>query len=170
MIDSLSKALQKLSSNICNSKTTVSSYYTIGCIKVRLSDHTSTHTDYDLDIFNNGKSTYVVIPNIGTHKNLQWFTSIKDVIDFVIQFEKFAKMLVKPYILEQPKSDNSDYNAWKKMFHNMYVCKQVSLAKYLDRLYELSKSDCNITNKLKSLQPKPSSQKLVEIKKLLNEF
>lgn len=172
MTSKLSKSLLKLASKTVNSKTTVSDYYQIGCIKVRVSDHVSYSPNYDLAIYSNGKSTYCVMPNIGTRREMQWFTSVKQTIDFIIQFEKFARMLLKPYEPICRDFGNGkvceSHDAWKVTFQCLYDLGH-EYADKMDCLYEKSKSDSKIENALRALGPKKRDKKIETINQLLGE-
>ena len=137
----LTSALQKLSVNTYVSKGTSSSYFMIGCIKVRVSDHMSFNSDGDLTIFSNKRgshSVYAVIPLIGTYKEVQWFYSIKGVIDFIIKYESMARLMIKfPAGYNTKKDDTAikrlekyadiptdgkiDYMVWMKHLQFIYA-------------------------------------------------
>lgn len=172
MAKTLSEALTELSSKIIHSKCTISDYYQIGCIKVRVSDHASNSSDCDLAIFCNGKSTYCIIPNIGTWKSITWCTSIKEVIIFITQFEKFAQMLIKPFTpveREFVPSTSDVYNAWKSRYSEIYSCKKAPLREYLDKLFTLYQSDISIRQKVDDSRSLKTDEKVKLYKKLLGE-
>lgn len=143
----LSEKLKKLSTEVIPSNTTKSEYYVIGCIKVRVSDHMSVNSDSDLDVFYNGKSTFVVIPMIGIFKQVQWFTSANDVIDFIVKFEEIAKLLVKRHdiavkvvtgeetVEKDEESVITDYKKWKHTFQVFYKINIGNMGDRMDLLF-----------------------------------
>lgn len=169
MKQNLSKALLSMATKYNPSMTTVSDYYQIGCIKVRLSDHVSTHTNYDLDIFCNGRSTYCVMPNIGTHRNVMFFTSVKEVVEFIKQFEHFAKMLVKPYEEICREVDNTSYEFWQEKFKVFYGSRGGVLKEQLDKLYKKFLTDNTIMAKVVKCNGLKTDQKVEAYQKLLEE-
>ena len=156
----LSSELKKLANMVVYSKSTQSEYYNIGCIKIRVSDHMAVNIDSDLAIFatkdEKGKRyMYAVIPMVGTYKEVQWFTNIKGVIEFIVRFESIARILIKsPSGKSAAKSDieetrelsnniqevnqtesNVEYAEWKMKLATMYVKKNAEFKEILDELY-----------------------------------
>ena len=150
----LQSQLKSLSDNVRYAQRTVSTYYKIGSIIVRVSDHMSSSSKCDLMIFCNTvqkHSTYVAIPMIGTNKQVQWFTNVDDVIEFTIDFEKFARIFVgspessdnvKERIEENKKNevviDQISYNDWITKLNTFYNCKKVDFTFLLDEIYRLN--------------------------------
>lgn len=175
----LSEKLKKLSTEVIPSNTTKSEYYVIGCIKVRVSDHMSVNSDSDLDVFYNGKSTFVVIPMIGIFKQVQWFTSANDVIDFIVKFEEIAKLLVKRHdildAIEYQAAVNpeipsdydciTDYEKWRSVFQVLYRIKDGALKMQMDALF--SNNTPEIEVKLRHTGGLNASQKVIFVNKLV---
>lgn len=94
----LSKSLEQLADEVVYAQNTLSEYYTIGTIKVRYSDHMATDPDCDLALFSNTvnkRNVYIIIPTVGLFKEVQWFSKVEDVIDFIKRFESVARLLIK---------------------------------------------------------------------------
>lgn len=182
----LSSELKKLANSVVYSKTTFSEYYNIGCIKVRISDHmTFCSNCCDLTVFGSkdekGKRyTYVVIPMVGTFREVQWFTNIKGVIEFIVRFESIARLLIKnsglvqeqcdkQNVNEQPDNEKVDYCVWKTKFAVMYKEKDGELRSTLEEIYKLS-GDKITADKLMSISTLKHSEKVIQLKKLLNNI
>lgn len=173
MITNLSKSLQILADKVIYAESTLSEYYSIGCIKVRFSDHMSNDPDCDLAIFA-GKGAdrhyvYTVIPMIGTFKEVQWFTNVDAVIEFILRFESIARLLVKPpthndnqaerqmanaAIKEEEKTltnetaDNVSRGVWAQKLSGMYATKKLEVRMLLDEIYKIKPT----TKVLKDMQ------------------
>lgn len=138
----LSQQLKILADKVVYAELTLSEYYNIGCIKVRVSDHMSNDMDCDLAIFGSkdaaGKRyVYAVIPMVGTFKEVQWFTNASSVIDFIIKFESIARLLIKSPTRNTNQKERAEFNAMNKAKeeeaekkielepdkHNVTVCK-----------------------------------------------
>ena len=94
----LSKSLEQLADEVVYAQNTLSEYYTIGTIKVRYSDHMAADPDCDLALFSNTvnkRNVYIIIPTVGLFKEVQWFSKVEDVIDFIKRFESVARLLIK---------------------------------------------------------------------------
>lgn len=169
MKTNLSKSLEILADKTIYSETTLSEYYNIGCIKVRLSDHMSCNIDSDLVIFaakgNDRHHVYTVIPMVGTFKEVQWFTNVEAVIDFIIRFESIARLLIKSptpnnnraerhqanietLVKEQeqsiennPATPKVNFNTWKSKLIDSYSCKKQGLDSLLNEIYKFNGSE-----------------------------
>lgn len=169
MTNNLSKSLQALADKVIYAESTVSEYYNIGCIKVRLSDHMSCNIDSDLVIFaatgNDRHHVYTVIPMVGTFKEIQWFTNVEAVIDFIIRFESIARLLIKSptsnnnraerhqanvetltkeqeqHIANNPVIPKVDFNIWKTKLIDSYNCKKQGLDSLLNEIYRFDGSE-----------------------------
>jgi len=94
MSPKLIRELTKISSEVIDAETTLSKYFTIGCIKVRISDHYSSNNNCDLFLFRSGKG-YTAMPNLGTFREVKYFTNVTSLIDYIIQYEYFAMIFCK---------------------------------------------------------------------------
>lgn len=155
MKENLTLALSKLSKTYYQAKGTDSYYFKIGCIKVRISDHLSFNTDADLAIFGSKRDshyTYAIIPMIGTFKEVQWFYNTKDAIDFIITYERMARLMIKLPPNYEPKPEESskddkysdvpltgkiDHNVWKKHLQFIYLNKDETNAVLADKVWSL---------------------------------
>lgn len=169
MTSELSKALLKLSTNYVPALTTESDYYTIGCIRVRFSDHMSNEMDCDLAIFCNGKSTYCLIPYIGTWKEVRWFTSIKEIISYITNFEYFARTFVKTYtpVHRDITSCLTDDKEWNRKFAHLYSSKVLS--PYFPKLFQLYKDGKLTLLEMSRYVSMPKEKQIAKYKQLLGE-
>lgn len=169
MTSELSKALLNLSSNYHPAQTTESDYYTIGCIKVRFSDHMSNEMDCDLAIFCNGKSTYCLIPYIGTWKEVRWFTSIKEIISYITNFEYFARTFVKPFtpINREITPQMITEEEWEKKFKMQYRSR--ILSPYYPKLFQLYKDGKITMKEMNKMSCMPKEKQAAKYKQLLGE-
>lgn len=169
MTSELSKALLKLSTNYTPALTTESDYYTIGCIKVRFSDHMSNEMDCDLAIFYNGKSTYCLIPYIGTWKEVKWFTSIKETISYITNFEYFARTFVKPFtpVHRDITSQMITEEEWEKKFKVYYNSK--ILSPYFPKLFQLYKDGKITIAEMNVIITMRKERQIAKYKQLLGE-
>lgn len=181
----LEKRLAEISNSVVHSGSgTLSCYYEIGCIRVRVSDHFSTSSDGDLHIYHNGKSTYVIIPMIGTNKEVQWFNTVNDVIEFIVAFSRMARIMLKSpktasenetNDVEEPSSVITEkrhiieYRAWKKQFADWYaITKKYEMGAMMDSLYELyGDINPNVLVKLTSAKGRNAAQRYSLIKSLI---
>lgn len=156
MTNTLSKTLKSLADNVIYAETTLSEYYKIGCIKVRFSDHMANDMDCDLAIFCNTvhkQNVYVIIPMVGTYKEVQWFSNIADVVDFITRFESMARIMIKSpapadnhdelrasnVIAKQIEaSEKISYTKWCGQLSCMYNSKKLDFNTVLDNIYKLS--------------------------------
>lgn len=156
MTNTLSKTLKRLADNVIYAETTLSEYYKIGCIKVRFSDHMANDMDCDLAIFCNAvhkQNVYVIIPMVGTYKEVQWFSNVTDVVDFITRFESMARLMLKcpapadnqaerqasNIIAKQIEaSEKICYSEWRKQLTCMYESKKFDFHTILDDIYKLS--------------------------------
>ena len=115
----LSQQLKTLADKVVYAELTMSEYYNIGCIKVRVSDHMSNDMDCDLAVFGSkdvsGKRyVYAVIPMVGTFKEVQWFSNAKAVVNFIIRFESIARLLIKSPTRNNNQRERAEFNAANK--------------------------------------------------------
>jgi len=158
MTNTLTKTLKSLADNVIYAETTLSEYYKIGCIKVRFSDHMVNDMDCDLAIFCNTvhkQNVYIVIPMVGTYKEVQWFSNVAGVVDFITRFESMARIMLKSPV----PADNQDerqasnviakqieasekvsYTEWCKQLSYMYDCKKFDFKTMLDTIYAIDPS------------------------------
>ena len=158
MTNTLSKTLKSLADNVIYAETTLSEYYKIGCIKVRFSDHMANEMDCDLAIFCNTihkRNVYVVIPMIGSFKEVQWFSNVVDVVDFITRFESMARIMLKGPIPSDNKAERRATNAitkqietseklcysdWVLKLNVIYECKKFDFKTLLDAIYAIDPS------------------------------
>ena len=166
MTNTLSKTLKNLADNVIYAELTQSEYYKIGCIKVRFSDHMANDMDCDLAIFCNTihkQNVYVIIPMVGTFKEVQWFSNVADVVDFITRFESMARIMLKS---PAPADDQADrqasnviakqieaseklyYSDWLLKLNGIYECKKFDFKTLLDAIYTIDPS-IKMANKLK---------------------
>lgn len=163
MTNTLSKTLKSLADNVIYAETTLSEYYKIGCIKVRFSDHMANDMDCDLAIFCNTvhkQNVYVIIPMVGTYKEVQWFSNIADVVDFITQFESMARIMLKlpiPADNQEERhisnittkqieaSEKVSYIEWCGQLSCMYSCKKINFHTILDNIYKLNPTNETFT-------------------------
>ena len=158
MTNTLTKTLKSLADNVIYAERTLSEYYKIGCIKVRFSDHMANDMDCDLAIFCNTihkQNVYVIIPMVGTFKEVQWFSNVADVIDFITRFESMAKLMLKGPV---PSDDQAErqasnivakqiavdeklcYGDWLTKLSGAYECKKFDFKSLLDAIYAIDPS------------------------------
>ena len=158
MTNTLSKTLKSLADNVIYAETTLSEYYKIGCIKVRFSDHVANDMDCDLAIFCNTvhkQNVYVIIPMVGTFKEVQWFSNVADVVDFITRFESMARLMIKGPVPSDDQSERQASNAvakqiaaneklyygdWILKLNGMYNCKKFDFKTMLDAIYAIDPS------------------------------
>lgn len=169
MTSELSKALLKLATDYTPALTTESDYYTIGCIKVRFSDHMSNEMDCDLAVFCNGKSTYCLIPYIGTWKEVRWFTSIKEIISYITNFEYFARTFVKSFtpIHREVTPQMITEVEWEKKFKVYYNSK--ILSPYFPKLFQLYKDGKITMREMGEMSSMSKKKQVAKYKQLLGE-
>jgi hypothetical protein len=166
MTNNLTKTLKSLADNVIYAETTLSEYYKIGCIKVRFSDHIANDMDCDLAIFCNTihkQNVYVIIPMVGTFKEVQWFSNVTDAVDFIIRFESMARIMLKGPVPSdnQAKRQSSNiiakqieaseklcYNDWLLKLNGTYECKKFDFKTLLDAIYAIDPS-IKMVDKLK---------------------
>jgi hypothetical protein len=90
----LIETLTKHATNVTYAQSSNSIYFTINGIKVRVSDHHTTSTKYDLAVYSVNNS-YVCIPNNCPFKELIPCTKVTQVLNIIGQFA-FAKRLYAP--------------------------------------------------------------------------
>jgi hypothetical protein len=90
----LIETLTKHATNVTYATSSNSIYFTIDGIKVRVSDHHTTSTKYDLAVYSVNNS-YVCIPNNCPFKELIPCTKVTQVLKTIEQFA-FAKRLYAP--------------------------------------------------------------------------
>lgn len=160
MTNTLSKTLKSLADNVIYAEQTLSEYYKIGCIKVRFSDHMANDMDCDLAIFaskdDKGKRyAYVIIPMVGTFKEVQWFSNITDVVDFIKRFESMARLMIKGAVSSDDQaerrasnivakqieaSEKVSYGEWFLKLSSAYECKKFDFKTVLDSIYNIDPS------------------------------
>ena len=144
----LSQQLKSLADKVVYAESTLSEYYNIGSIKVRVSDHMSNEMDCDLAIFGSkdakGKHyVYTIIPMVGTFKEVQWFTNTNAVIEFITRFESIARLLIKPPTHNTNQKERAEYNSANKVITNSNeqpsnVCKdQIKFDTWMTKLATL---------------------------------
>jgi hypothetical protein len=92
----LIETLTKHATNVTYATSSNSIYFTIDGIKVRVSDHHTTSTKYDLAVYSVNNS-YVCIPNNCPFKELIPCTKVTQVLKTIEQFA-FAKRLYAPSV------------------------------------------------------------------------
>lgn len=90
----LIETLTKHATNVTYAQSSNSIYFTIDGIKVRVSDHHTTSTKYDLAVYSVNNS-YLCIPNNCPFKELIPCTKVTQVLKIIEQFA-FAKRLYAP--------------------------------------------------------------------------
>lgn len=166
MTNNLTKTLKSLADNVIYAETTLSEYYKIGCIKVRFSDHMANDMDCDLAIFCNTihkQNVYVIIPMVGTFKEVQWFSNVTDTVDFITRFESMARLMLKGPVPSdnQAKRQSSNiiakqieaseklcYGDWLLKLNTIYECKKFDFKTLLDAIYAIDPS-IKMVDKLK---------------------
>ncbi len=155
MTNTLSKTLKSLADNVIYAETTLSEYYKIGCIKVRFSDHIANDMDCDLAIFCNTihkQNVYVIIPMVGTFKEVQWFSNVADVVDFITRFESMARIMLKSPVPADNQAERQASNAiakqieaseklcygdWVLKLSGTYECKKFDFKTLLDAIFAI---------------------------------
>lgn len=158
MTNTLTKTLKSLADNVIYAETTLSEYYKIGCIKVRFSDHMANDMDCDLAIFCNTihkQNVYVIIPMIGSYKEVQWFSNVADVVDFITRFESMARIMLKSPVpaddqaerrasniiaKQMAASEKLSYDDWVSKLNGTYKCKKYDFKTLLDAIYVIDPS------------------------------
>ena len=158
MTNILSKTLKSLADNVIYAERTLSEYYKIGCIKVRFSDHIANDMDCDLAIFCNTvhkQNVYVIIPMVGTFKEVQWFSNITDVVDFIKRFESIARLMIKGAVSSDDQAERRasnivakqieanekvSYGEWFLKLSSAYECKKFDFKTVLDSIYNIDPS------------------------------
>ena len=166
MTNTLSKTLKSLADNVIYAETTLSEYYKIGFIKVRFSDHIANDMDCDLAIFCNTihkQNVYVIIPMVGTYKEVQWFSNVADVVDFIRRFESMARIMIKHPVPADNQaerqasnvvakqieaSEKISYGDWILKLSGTYECKKFDFKTLLDAIYAID-SSAKMIEKLK---------------------
>jgi hypothetical protein len=87
------KELQKISKNMQESTSTNSTYFYLNTIKIRVSDHHNISQNYHLNLIIL-KNNYLVIPNYGNYKKYLYFTNIKEVINFIKNYDLAYTILI----------------------------------------------------------------------------
>lgn len=90
----LIETLTKHATNVTYTQSSNSVYFTIDGIKIRVSDHHTTSTKYDLAVYSVNNS-YVCIPNNCPFKELIPCTKVTQILEIIKQFA-FAKRLYAP--------------------------------------------------------------------------
>lgn len=188
MKSNLSKSLQVLADKVVYAETTSSEYYNIGCIKVRVSDHMASEIKCDLMIFSNvlhKHFVYTIIPMVGTYKQVQWFSNVNDVINFILKFEEMARLMLKypekpDNIQERQKAnietkaielfekneEKVDYTTWRQKLQSFYTNKPGEL---IDELIEhIFKTTHGSKKVLKEILKLAGDKKGVKCTKLSN--
>lgn len=155
MTNTLSKTLKSLADNVIYAERTSSEYYKIGCIKVRFSDHMANDMDCDLAIFCNTihkQNVYVIIPMVGTFKEIQWFSNVTDVVDFITRFESMARIMLKSPVPADNQAERQAsniiakqieaseklcYSDWLLKLNATYECKKFDFKTLLDAIYAI---------------------------------
>ena len=187
MTNTLSKTLKSLADNVIYAETTLSEYYKIGCIKVRFSDHMANEMDCDLAIFCNTihkQNVYVVIPMVGSFKEVQWFSNVADVVDFITRFESMARIMLKGPVPSDNKAERHAsnaiakqieaneklcYNDWCTKLNALYECKKYDFKTVLDAIYAIDPSTKTI-EKLKKYSALKAEVKYNAIMVLYNSI
>ena len=185
MKENLALALSKLSQTYYQAKGTDSCYFQIGCIKVRVSDHLSFNTDGDLAVFSNRRGShyvYAIIPMVGTFKEVQWFYNTKDAIDFIVTYEKMARLMIKLPLKYEPKSEESskadkysdvpltgkiDHNVWKKHLQFIYLNKDdANLVALADQVWNLDGTRTSF-DQIRKMGPLTIEARKIQLEKLI---
>lgn len=194
----LSQQLKSLADKVVYAESTMSEYYNIGSIKVRVSDHMSNEMDCDLAIFGSkdakGKHyVYTVIPMVGTFKEVQWFTNTNAVVEFIVRFESIARLLIKPPTHNTNQKERADYNMankiseiatqeesicenkidfklWKTKVGALYKEKNGALKDILNEIYYYSGNDETAQNINKTIVSLPHAQKKICLDSLLTNI
>ena len=187
MTNTLSKTLKSLADNVIYAETTLSEYYKIGCIRVRFSDHMANEMDCDLAIFCNTihkQNVYVVIPMVGSFKEVQWFSNVADVVDFITRFESMARIMLKGPVPSDNKaerqacnviakqteaSEKQSYNDWCTKLNALYECKKYDFKTVLDAIYTVD-SSTKMIEKLKKYSALKAEVKYNAIMVLYNSI
>lgn len=158
MANTLTKTLKSLADNVIYAETTLSEYYKIGCIKVRFSDHMANDMDCDLAIFCNTvhkQNIYIIIPMVGTYKEIQWFSNVTDVVEFITRFESMARLMLKGPVPSDNQAERQASNAiakqieasgkvsygdWMLKLGATYECKKFDFKTLLDAIYAIDPS------------------------------
>jgi hypothetical protein len=86
----LIRRLSAVADKVIESKTSNSTYFHISGVIIRLSDHYCKVSDGDLSIFHQDTS-YVLIPMSVSYQEVQFFTSVEELIGFINGFIKYHK-------------------------------------------------------------------------------
>lgn len=187
MTNTLSKTLKSLADNVIYAEKTLSEYYKIGCIKVRFSDHMANDMDCDLAIFCNTihkHNVYVIIPMVGTFKEVQWFSNVLDVVDFITRFESMARIMLKHRVPADNQAERQtsniiakqieagetlSYSDWLLKLNGTYECKKFDFKTLLDAIYDIDPTVQMVT-KLKKYNSLKSETKYNVIMAIYNSI
>lgn len=89
----LGRLIEKHSSVIIHAQTTVSRYYHINNVIVRLSDHVGKISGYDLAVYYCNRH-YIVIGKCGKRYIEKTFTTANDVIIYIKKFNEFKTLFL----------------------------------------------------------------------------
>lgn len=139
-MNGLTQLLTKFASNVQQSQTTNSTYYTIGNIKIRVSDHPARSGSCDLDILHYGRD-YIVFPINAKDSTGHCFTNLKDLFEFIAWYEKIYSILncspVKREIQLATTINDIVYETWKTQLILFYEQKKINYSRFLDLLFTL---------------------------------
>lgn len=195
----LSQQLKSLADKVVYAETTMSEYYKIGSITVRVSDHMSSDMDCDLAVFGskdaNGKRyVYAVIPMVGTFKEVQWFTNTNAVIEFITRFESIARLLIKSPTHNNNQKERQEFNAankivmdsseqpantcknqmkfdnWMTKLASLYAERNGALKNMLNEIYRFSGNEETLKDIMKTICPVSHERKKLYLDLMLTKI
>lgn len=89
----LGRLIEKHSSVVMHAQTTVSRYYHMNNVIVRLSDHVGKISGYDLAVYYCNRH-YIVIGKCGKRYIEKTFTTANDVITYIKKFNEFKTLFL----------------------------------------------------------------------------
>lgn len=145
------------------SETSNSTYYYLDNIKIRVSDHYSEISEGHLNLIILKNKGYLIIPKIGMFKKYLYYTTIKDTINFIKQFNLSYTILngfkpqqeIKESLISKEKNNQQVVQTKndpidKSEFQNYYTPK-IKLFATNDKILELSKQYLNKSENLEDL-------------------
>ena len=114
--------------------------------------------DCDLAIFCNTvhkQNIYIIIPMVGAFKEVQWFSNVADVVDFITRFESMARLMLKGPVPSDDQAERRvsniiakqieanekiNYIQWCKQLSCMYESKKFDFSTILDAIYAIDPS------------------------------
>lgn len=116
----LEKYLTSTASDIIEAETTISRYFIVDCLKIRMSDHFSNQSDADLQVIvpYNGGTSYIVTIKDGSGKFLNW--NAKQIIEFIPAL-RIIKDLKSSIRVNKPKKETPSQKIEKALTNSIQL-------------------------------------------------